>query len=107
MDNRLWKNCIIKKFKQIIYCNGYLFELLINIYKHVFEGTREGVCEINILLDLIAIIYILISLISNTCPTPICRAMTSLATYQCLGLSHLLGTYSSLRTTSNSSVSIS
>ncbi len=46
MDNRLWKNCIIKKFKQIIYCNGYLFELLINIYKHVFEGTREWVCKL-------------------------------------------------------------
>ncbi len=46
----------------------------------------DEVCRINILLDLIAIIDILISLISNTCPTPICRAMTSLATYQCLAL---------------------
>jgi len=66
-----------------------------------------GVCEINILLDLIAIIYILISSISNTCPTPICHAMTSLIVYQCQGLSYLLGTYSSLQTTSNSSVSTS
>ena len=65
------------------------------------------VCEINILLDLIVIIDILISLISNTCPTPICRAMTSLVVAQCQGLSYLLGTYSSLRTTSNSSVSTS
>ncbi len=66
-----------------------------------------GVSEINILLDLIAIIYISISLISNTYPTPICRAMTSLIVYQCQGLPCLLGIYSSLRTTSNSSVSTS
>ena len=59
---------------------------LISFYKNAFEGKRRGICKINILLDLIAIIYILISLISNTCPTPICRAMTSLATYQCLAL---------------------
>ena len=45
-----------------------------------------GVSEINILLDLIAIIYILILLISNTCPTPICRVMTSLVVVQCQGL---------------------
>jgi len=81
--------------------------ILISFYKHVFEGKRIGVNEINIMLDLIAIIDISISSISNTCPTPICRVMTSLATYQCQGLSYLLGTYSSLRTTSNSSASIS
>ena len=67
----------------------------------------DGVCRINILLDLIVIIYILISSISNICPTPICRVMTSLVVAQCQSLSHLLGTYSSLRTTSNSSVSTS
>ena len=66
----------------------------------------DGVCRINILLDLIAIIYISISSISNTCPTPICRAMTSLVVAQCQGLSYLLSTCSSLRTTSNSSVNI-
>ena len=81
--------------------------ILISFYKNAFEGKRIGVCEINILLDLIAIINISISSISNTCPTPTCRAMTSLVTCQCLALSYLLGTYSSLRTTSNSSVSTS
>ena len=81
--------------------------LLISFYKNAFEGKRRKICKINILFDLIAIIDILISSISNTCPTPTCRVMTSLATCQCQGLSHLLGTYSSLRTTSNSSVSTS
>ena len=68
--------------------------ILISFYKNAFEGKRIGVCEINILLDLIAIINISISSISNTCPTPTCRAMTSLVTCQCLALSYLLGTYS-------------
>ena len=67
---------------------------LISFYKNAFEKSRRRICEINILLDLIAIIDILISSISNTCPTPIYRAMTSLVTYQCQGLSCLLRTYS-------------
>jgi len=68
--------------------------ILISFYKNAFERKRIGVCEINIMLDLIAIIYILISSISNTCPTPICHAMTNLVTCQCQCLSYLLGTYS-------------